>query len=215
MISYVKNNIIIEQPQPAPKSWIDPNTHTSYSAFNNLSLDEIFKLGWKEVIDDPIDYDSFFENLNIGDWYYDSDKDIVTRDYSKSNKEISEVQWNLLIQLDKTTKLIQNSGYLWPYKNIPVITSGDALTKINGEYNAAKDGIRNETTDLFIFYSGPMHLTNADMIQLGKDIRDHVQDIYNISGNFWTEIMSATIIDALKNIKTEIENKNNWPATYI
>jgi len=210
MIAYVKNGVIMENPQMAPKVWTEPETGKTYSGFDNLPLKKIFKLGWKEVIDEPIEYNSYFEILEKTDWYYDSEKDIVTRDYIRKEKSISDIKENIFDKLDETLKTIQNLGYKWGKKNIVVLLDSDFLTKLNMEYIAIKNNIKNGENNLLIINSIPMYLSSDEIIELWENIRNYFQHIYRVYSDFWNEIKKSETIDELKHIIIEIEDKNNW-----
>lgn len=214
MISLVRNNQIIEEPQSVPKSWIDPDTNKSYSNFYNLSIDDLFSLGWKEVIDEPLSYDSFFESLDITSWYYDIDNDIVTRDYSIVYHDIGEIKWNMLLQLEETKSFIQQGGIIWNdgETDWQVDTRESSKNKISDERSAADTEIRNESQDLFQFMNGFKIITNEEVISISNLVRSHYLSCYPIVASFQQQIMNPSVtVEDLKLIKTQIENSDNWP----
>lgn len=195
-------------------SWVDPETNSKYDDFMSLPYEQKKALGWRLVVNTQPEYSEFFSYLEISDWYHDEVEDVVKKKYTVVDKEIEGLKMALLLQLEETKHLIMGLGFVWNGRGVDTSEKSRAL--INGEYNAAIRGIRNESVDVFQFYTGPEHLTDAQVIEIGEQLRDFCQSIYIILNGFWGRILNpATTVEDLKVIKAEIEDKATWPTTFI
>ena len=218
MISCVRNNIIIEMPQPAPITWRDPDG-MSYSGFNNMSWEDMQLLGWKFVLDEPLTYNESFETLSVGEWRYDSNDDVVTRDYTIILVDFSTALTNCFAIIDLNREKFEVGGQPWTYFGIPVRIMTDKESsqgKILSTLNAADKNWR-QNSDVFKLIKIDdgstlvVQLTNIEVEEIAQLVFRNLQDSYNLlSYNCWQMLgMGST-----ENLKIAVENNtinlNPW-----
>lgn len=206
MISCVRNNIIIELPQVAQQTWTDPETNQTYLGFLNMSWPEMQSLGWKEVIDNPLSFNSLYEYLNVSNWYYDSISNKVTRDYTINLLSFSSALTNCFNELGKNRETYEISGFEYNYYGIDVLILTDresSQPKLTASEAKAKDGVRLNT-DVWKFTKVSdnstivVQLSNADLLTICNYVFRKITDSYNLQSQIAWQMLGTEDTVTLK-----------------
>lgn len=220
MIACVRNDIIIEPPQAAPMTWVDPDPNgLSYSGFNNLSLEDMFLLGWKVVVDEPVEYNELFETVTVGPWYYDSTSDEVTRDYTVNLVDFPTALTNCFNVIDANREKYEVGGQTWTYFGIPVKIMTDKESsqgKILSTLNAVEKNWR-QNQDVFKLIKVDdgstlvVQLTNEEVEEIAQLVFRNLQDAYNLLSYYCYQMLGT---GSTENLKIAVESEtiplNPW-----
>jgi len=209
MLAFVHDDSIIVEPCSIPKSWKNPITGTIYINFSNLSLKEMYDMGWKNVDDSEPDHNPMFESVEYGEWYYDKDNDIVKRDHTINNLPFDVALYNAYSVLMKNRVKYETSGFIYNFNNMDLVVQTDAESqaKLASTRIAAENGTRSDN-DIWKFkqLNGTNFITqvpNSTIIDISNFVFRKIQDSYNLVGQLSSNMLATGDTATLK---TQIEN---------
>jgi len=217
MLSFVHNDEILVEPCNVPKSWLNPVTGVSYINFDNISLDDMYAMGWKQVDENIPDFDERFYTVTYSAWRYDKDQDIVTRDYTLVEVSFESALINCSKELEKNRKTFEISGIPYTFRGMDLIIMSDneSQYKLDSTRTAAVNGTRQDT-DIWRFkqLDGSamiLPVTNDEIIDISNFAYRFIQDTYNQAGAIMATMLGTGSTSALKAaIDDGTVNLNPW-----
>jgi len=203
---------ILIKPKALPETWVDPKTQEEYDNLDSLTDAELKALGWYPLDGSGTDIDEFFHIINSVDYVFDSENEVIKMNFNIVPKNLEEIRYNMYVHCEETKKMIQSCGIVW--NDHPIDTREDAMNKFNSEAARYAAGKRNDG-DIFQTLDGFLNLTNAEFEEISNALTDFFLGTYNTAKSFWDEITAAQTIETFMDIKTRIEDKTSWPATYL
>lgn len=205
MLAFVQEGNIIVEPCDVPKSWRDPNTGITHINFSNLSLEEMYALGWKNVDDTKPVYNDLVDDIVYSAWYYDVTNDIVKRDHTLVERSFPDALTRAYSVLAKNRAAYEISGFTYNYNgtiDLIIQTDIESQNKLSATRVAAENGTRDDT-DIWKFkqtngtnYVIPV--TNAIIIDMSNFIFRKIQDSYNLMGSTSLTMLSTGDTATLK-----------------